>query len=153
MLNHFVHPTSVSAGQPVEGVQPIQGYTPYNQLTKLIPAFKLPEDGGKPEDEDKKPAHIEIDEIREDDDLIPEIFRLAVNVDFREMINYFLTPYHDQILDIRSQFRQERGVSELTLITPSSKDPQNIEELREQLYEVQVQLFQTPKGVHCHIIL
>ncbi|REL38709.1 hypothetical protein DYD21_01800 [Rhodohalobacter sp. SW132] len=154
MLNSFVQPASVSTGLAVEGVQPVQGYAPYNQLTRLMPAFKLAEDGAKPEDEEKKEQGFELQqELDEYHDQQPEIFRLAINVSFREMIQYFLTPEHDKILDIRSRLRNERGLSNLTIFSPVGPVPQEFDFIREELYEFQMQLFKSPKGLHCHIIL
>lgn len=156
MLNNFVLPASVSSGQAVEGVQPIQGFAPYNQLNQLMPAFKLADDGAKPEDEEKKktpfPAGDTEDE-KESSSQLPEIFRLAYNVSFREMIEYFLVPGHDEVLDIRSRIRNERGVDALTIFAPKGQIPHEFDHIREQLYEFQMQLFSTPKGLHCHIIL
>lgn len=156
MLNNFVIPTSFSSGQAVEGVQPIQGFAPYNQLTELMPAFELAEDGSKPEDEEKKKDSGEIVAGTADSDSgdsLPEIFKLAYNVSFREMIEYFLVPGHDKILDLQSKMRNERGIDGLTIFAPAGKIPASFEGLRDQLYEFQMQLFETPKGLHCHIIL
>lgn len=156
MLNNFVIPTSISSGQAVEGVQPIQGFAPYNQLTELMPTFKLAEDGSKPEDEEKKDKADETQsagEHSDPDDQLPEIFKLAFNVSFREMIDYFLVPDHEKILDIQSKMRQEREINELTIFAPAGSIPTSFEGIRDQLYEFQMQLFETPKGLHCHIIL
>lgn len=154
MLNNFVLPASVSSGHAVEGVQPIQGFAPYNQLTELMPTFKLAEDGSKPEDEEKEEAEVQKSgPDQEGEQSMPEIFKLAFNVSFKEMIDYFLIPEHDKILDIRAKFRNERDVNELTIFAPVGKIPTEFESFRNQLYEFQMQLFETPKGLHCHIIL
>lgn len=154
MLNSFVQPASVSTGLAVDGVQPVKGFAPYNQLAQLMPTFKLAEDGAKPDDEDKKNQGMEISRSGdEEDEKLPELFRLAINVSFREMIEYFLTPNHDQIIDIRSRIRNERAVDNLTIFSPKGAIPEGFEEIRNQLYEFQMQLFTTPKGLHCHIIL
>lgn len=154
MLNSFVQPASVSSGLAVDGVQPVKGFAPYNQLAQLMPTFKLSEDGAKPEDEEKQNRAAGISNTaEEDDEKLPEIFRLAINVSFREMIEYFLTPDHDQIIDIRSRIRNERGVDNLTIFSPKGTIPDGFEDIRDQLYEFQMQLFSTPKGLHCHIIL
>ncbi|MFO7845225.1 MAG: hypothetical protein R6V27_01590 [Balneolaceae bacterium] len=156
MLNNFVLPASVSSGQAVEGVQQIQGFAPYNQLNQLMPSFKLADDGAKPEDEENKKQAYAGEESGEEENLqadLPEIFRLAYNVSFREMIEYFLVPGHDQVLDIRSRIRNEREAEGLTIFAPKGDIPQDFSHIREQLYEFQMQLFSTPKGLHCHIIL
>lgn len=154
MLNNFVLPTTISSGQAVEGVQPIQGFAPYNQLAELVPTFKIAEDGSKPDDEEKKDTELQTSAHDSDDEQsVPEMFKLAFNVSFKEMIEYFLIPDHDKILDIRSKLRNERGVDELTIFAPVGKIPLEFERFRDQLYEFQMQLFNTPKGIHCHIIL
>lgn len=154
MLNSFVQPASVSAGLAVEGVQPVQGFAPYNQLAHLLPAFQLSEDGGKPEDEEKKNQLIKSKEaIKGRDGHVPDLFRVAFNVSFREMIEFFLIPDQDKVINIRGRLRNERGIDNLTIISPIGKIPPGFEDMRDQLYEFQMQIFSTPKGLHCHIIL
>lgn len=154
MLNNFVLPASVSSGHAVEGVQPIQGFAPYNQLAQLMPAFRLAEDGGKPEDEEKKGTEIEAaDSEQEEEGTFPELLKLAFNVSFKEMLDYFLVPDHEKILDLQTKFRNERDVNDLTIFAPTGQTPAEFENFRNQLYEFQMQLFETPKGLHCHIIL
>ncbi len=154
MLNNFVLPASISSGHAVEGVQPIQGFAPYNQLTQLMPTFRLSEDGGKPEDEEKKGTEIEVtDSEQEEEATYPELLKLAFNVSFKEMLDYFLVPEHDKILDIQTKFRNEREVNDFTIFAPTGQIPTEFENFRDQLYEFQIQLFKTPKGIHCHIIV
>lgn len=154
MLNSFVQPASVSTGLAVDGIQPVKGFAPYNQLAQLMPAFKISEEGSKPEDEEKKKSEFELqEELDSYHEQLPEIFRLAINVSFREMISYFLTPEHDKILDIRNRFRSDRGITNLTIFSPIGPIPEEFDYIREELYEFQMQLFRSPKGLHCHIIL
>lgn len=153
MLNNFVLPASISSGHAVEGVQPIQGFAPYNQLTQLMPTFRLAEDGSKPEDEEKKGGEIETSDTDiEEEGTFPELLKLAFNVNFKEMLDYFLVPDHDKILDLQTKFRNEREVNDFTIFTPTGQIPAEFEIFRDQLYEFQMQLFKTPKGIHCHII-
>lgn len=154
MLNNFVLPATVSSGQAVEGVQPIQGFAPYNQLTRLMPTFKMADDGARPEDEEKEKSGIYSTQSEEEaEPNAPELFKLAYNVSFKEMIEYFLIPGHEKVLEIRSKIRNERNVDSLTIFAPSGTIPNEFSEVRDQLYEFQMQLFSTPKGLHCHIIL
>lgn len=154
MLNHFVHPATVSIGQPVDGVPAVQGYTPYNQLNKLLPAFNLPEEGGKAEDEDKEQHQIKLQNgVNEEESDLPEIFKLAVNVSFKELFKYFFTPNHDQILDVRRKIYSAVNDQGMTIFIPKGDIPKQFHALRKHLYEIQMQLFQTPKGLHCHLIL
>lgn len=156
MLNNFVLPASVSSGHAVEGVQPIQGFAPYNQLAELMPTFKLAEDGAKPEDEEKKKG--ELDEVpeedhQEDDGAISQLLKVAFNVNFKEMLDYFLVPQHEKILDLQTQFRNTRETDDLTIFTPGGKLPAEFHQFRDRMYEIQMQLFKTPTGIHCHIII
>jgi|SRR6056297_2317024 len=156
MLNHFVHPSTVSIGQPVDGVPAVQGYTPYNQLNKLLPAFSLPEEGGKAEDEDKKKEQHQIklkNEINGEESDLPEIFKLAVNVSFKELFKYFFTPNHDQILNVRQKIYSAVNDEGMTIFIPKGSIPKQFDPIRKHLYQIQMQLFQTPKGLHCHMIL
>lgn len=155
MLNNFVLPASVSSGHAVEGVQPIQGFAPYNQLAELVPTFSLADDGAKPEDEEKKKSaeSEKSDAEPESDSSVQELLKLAFNVNFKEMLKYFLVPDQDKIIDLQFKFRNEREVDELTIFTPRGKVPSEFETLRDQLYEFQMQLFKTPRGIHCHFII
>jgi hypothetical protein len=154
MLNSFVLPASISSGQAVEGVQPIQGFAPYNQLTELMPTFHLAEDGAKPEDEDKKGSDVEATENDPDEEhLLPEVFNLALNVSFKEMLDYFLVPHQDEVLDLQTKFRNERNVDELTIFSPAGITSSEMKHLRDQLYEFQMQLFNIRKGVNYRITL
>jgi len=155
MLNNFVLPASVSSGHAVEGVQPIQGFAPYNQLAELVPTFKLADDGAKPEDEEKKnAAELEKNDAEpEEESSVQQLLKLAFDVNFKEMLTYFLVPDQDKIVDLQFKFRNERDVDELTIFTPRGNVPSEFETLRDRLYEIQMQLFQTPKGIHCHFVI
>lgn len=154
MLNHFVQPATFSTGQAVEGLQPVRGYLPHHQMASLVPSFQLPGEGGRPEDEkEREPRQPSVTPSGSEDTPAPDIFRLAVNLSFQEMIRLFLVPGHEKVLSIRSRLRQARGVSELKFFIPVGATEEFLEERREELYEVQLQLFRTPKGLHCHIII
>jgi len=155
MLNNFVLPASVSSGHAVEGVQPIQGFAPYNQLAQLMPTFSLADDGAKPEDEEKKKTG----DVREseneptEDSSIQQLLSNAFNVSFKEMLDFFLVPDQEKIRELQFRFRNEREVDDLTIFAPAGSVPKEFEALRDKLYEVQMQLFKTPKGIHCHFII
>ena len=156
MLNNFVLPASVSSGHAVEGVQPIQGFAPYNQLAELMPTFKLAEDGAKPEDEEKKKgetAEVSEETQPEDDGTITQLLKMAFNVSFKEMLDYFLVPDHDKIIDLQTKFRNSREVHDLTIFAPKGRLPAEFDVFRDKMYEIQMQLFKTPTGLHCHIIV
>ncbi|MEX1118910.1 MAG: hypothetical protein WEB60_08965, partial [Terrimicrobiaceae bacterium] len=142
-----------SSGQALEGLQPVRGYLPYNQLSSLLPPFTLPDEGGSAEDGGKEKREAGVHSAEPEKDRVPDIFRLSVDLSFREMIRLFLVPEHDRILSIRSGLRRERGVSELTFFIPVGDAPAALEKKREELYELQLQLFRTPTGIHCHIVL
>lgn len=152
MLNHFVQPATISTGQAVEGLPAIKGYLPKHQMSTLIPTFQLPDDGGRAEDEQKESLLLE-DPLQEKDARQSEIFQLTVDLGFQELIRLFLIPEHEKILSIRSKLRQQRGVTELSFYIPGGKGGETLEKRRKELYEVQLQLFRTPKGLHCHIII
>lgn len=153
MLNNFVHPASVSIGGPVEGVQAVQGLAPYSQLAGMMPTFELPEQGGKPEDEETDTPIVDAEEAEFIDENVPELFRLTMSSNFREMLQNFLTPGHEEVLAIRNEVRKERDDSLLTTLAPTGAQPGTFEKIRKNLYLVQMQLFRTPKGLHCHLII
>lgn len=155
MLSNFQQPTSLSFGSPIEGVQTVQGFTTAENLNTLIPSFKLPEKGGKPEDEKKKkstPSEVD-DETEYLSDNFPELLQLVMNVSFQEMIKFFLKPNHKEIANIRNKFLQSRNEKLITIISPTGIQPKKFERLRKQLYLIQFQLFKTSKGLHCHVIV
>ncbi len=155
MLNNFVQPSSLSFGTPLEDVQPIQGFTSADNLAALIPSFKMPEERGKPEDEEKKPSS-ESDQKKTANpakEKFPELIRLAMNVSFQEMIDFFLTPHHKEVFHIRNEIRGGRDEKFITVFSPSGSKPKNFEQVRKQLYMIHFQMFKTPKGMHFHIIV
>lgn len=80
----------------------------------------------------------------------PEIFGLIFRRDFHEMLRLFLIPHHEEILRIRSILRDQRDTDVTPVLSPRSHS-QSIEFLRKHLYQVQMQLFHSPKGRHCHL--
>src|SRR5690625_1285214 len=126
MLNHFVQPATISTGQAVEGVPEIKGYLPKHQMATLLPTFQLPDDGGRPEDEQKERLQVSDSHQGEKDSDRSEIFRLTVDLGFQELIRLFLIPEHEKILSIRSKLRQQRGVSELSIYMPGLAEGERI---------------------------
>lgn len=133
----------------------MQGFTTAENLNTLLPSFKLPEESGKPEDEEKKksssPRYNEETEYMADD--FPEILQLVMNVSFQEMIKFFLMPSHTEVVTIRNELLRNRENRTITIVSPTGIKPKKFELLRNQLYMIQFQIFNTPKGLHCHVIV
>lgn len=151
MLNHFVQPASLTVGPALDGLQPVREYLPQQQMTPLVPAFELPDHGGEAEGQQTEGQHGTLQ--KGEGERRNDLFRLIVDPGFQEMIRLFLIPDHDQILSIRSRLRQERGVSELSLSKITALTAESVQKRREKLYEIQVQLFRTPKGYHYQIVI
>lgn len=133
----------------------MQGFTTADNLNTLLPSFKMPEESGKPEDEQKKnspsPRYEEENEYTQDD--FPEILQLVMNVSFQEMISFFLMPNHNEIANIRNELLRNREEKRITIVSPTGIEPKKFELLRKQLYLIQFQIFNTPKGLHCRVIV
>ena len=78
---------------------------------------------------------------------------MACDVSFKEMLDSFLVPKQKEIMDLQFRFRNQKEVDEFTIFAPKGGVPAEFRSLRDKLYEIQMQLFQTPKGIHCHIII
>lgn len=152
MVNNFIRPSSFSAGHPLHGVRPITGYTARQQLESMFPSLELEEEGNNGHRGDADEAVPGRENIGSDEPL-PELFQLAINVSFREMMRFFLIPEHDKVLSIRSRLRRENGVDSITIVSPQRMSREEFNLVREHLYEVQMQLIHTSRGVHCHLIL
>lgn len=139
----------------MEGVQPLQGFTSSENMAALLPSFKMPEESGKSNDEEKNSGSStsRTKEKKANEDDIPEIVQLAMNVSFKEMIKFFLTPNQAEILNIRNKLRGKNDLKLITIFMPSGSKPKNFDEIRNQLYMIHFQIFRTTKGFHCHVIV
>ena len=119
MLYHSMTPASQATAQPVDAPPFIRGLNPYQQ--KALPAaFRNPREGGKPEDKEhqKEQAEEFVEEVKSMPDNLPEMFRLVLSPDFEELVMFFLTPRHGEILELRNTLRQERGLIRSTPYSP-----------------------------------
>ncbi len=129
-----------SASNTLEGVQHI------SPPDASAPAFPSP----YTDNDEKKERHETSteQEIRQEQELAdrPEIFRLTLDKDFQGILDRFLTTGHEKILDLRSEMRKERGVKESSLFFTGLVNNEEFQSFRKYLYQVQVDLFDTPKG-------
>ncbi len=152
MLNHFIQPANYSSGEPIESVKPVRAFTPNTQLPKLLIASGLPE-RDRNEGDEEGISIISNEEVEERKDLLlPEIFKIILNTDLTELAEVFLVDDHQFIFRIRQLIWKERGLNRLTMMSTINEIHHDIDMHRENVYEVHVQLFRTPKGFYCHII-
>ena len=135
----------------------MSAYTPNRQMLAMLPAFRASDQivgdgGGEETDRREERISIESDDDAETRPLDQDLFQIAIDVPYREMIRYFLLPHGNEIAEIRSRF-QSGSSSPLTLIAPVGIQPGDFDKIRNHLYEVQVQLFYSPRGLHCHLII
>lgn len=155
MLYHFLHPSAQSTSQPVESTHQIPGLNPYHQRG-LPAAFRLPDDGSRPDDKEKEKQ--EAQESINNESLpsgMPEMFRLVLNSDFREMFEFFMTPGHDEIIHMRNNFRHQKGVSEQTLFRPELMNVAsgNTDDIRNETYFFTYYFFHSPMGMHFKAVI
>ncbi|MDG5768216.1 hypothetical protein QA596_12185 [Balneolales bacterium ANBcel1] len=135
MLSNFASPTAQTTVQPAEGVPAIAGIHPYQQRG-LAAAFRLPEDGTLTDDkEDKQEQQTE--ETENEGRLLPgtpEIFHLLMDDRFRELVDFFLTPGHQEIMYIIAGFREERQLSGLSLFRPQLIREELLDQVRHRMY-------------------
>lgn len=154
MLYHFLHPSTQTSAQPVEGTPQITGLNPYHQ-SALPAAFRLPDDGSRPEDKEKEKQHAkEIPEYKADlPDGVPEMFRLVLNSDYQDFFQFFMTPHHDEIVQLRNYLRQDKGISDRVLYRADIIEFNRAADiLRRDVYEINFQLFQVPMGSYLHVL-
>lgn len=133
-----------SASNSLEGVQPVQGHI--SSPDASAPAFPSPyagNDGEKEGQEESSEQKIQQEQTLTDS---PEIFRLTLDKDFQGVLDRFLTSGHEKILDLRSEMRKQRGVKESSLFFTGLVSSEEFQALRKYLYQVQIDLFNTPKG-------
>ena len=154
MLYHFLNPSTHTSAQPVEGAPPVPGLNPYYQ-SALPAAFRLPDDGGKPEDKEKEKQQSRalVESKRGLPEGMPEMFRLVLNSDFQDFFHFFMTPQHDEIIQLRNDLRQEKGVSNRVLYRADIIEANRVADaLRRDVYEFTFQYFYSPMGAHCQYI-
>jgi hypothetical protein len=155
MLSTFHHPATISFGNPVEGVPTVQGFSNSDIMSQLIPTFKLPKRGGKPEDEDSKedPNQVDLIEGWDEENSITELFRIVFDISFDEMLTYLLEPGHEKIVRIRNRINMKKRGEKFLFLAPRARQTDDLQSYAENLYELQFQLFETSKGFHVHVII
>ncbi|MBP3191984.1 hypothetical protein [Natronogracilivirga saccharolytica] len=156
MLYHFLHPSAQTTSQPVEGTHQIPGLNPYHQRG-LPAAFRLPDDGSKPDDKEneQQEAQQSINNAQHLPEGMPEMFRLVLNSDFREMFEFFMTPGHDEIIHMRNNIRHQKGLSEQTLFRPDIMNlaSHDIDDIRNKTYFFTHYFFHSPLGTHFKAVI
>ena len=155
MLSTFHHPVTLSFGNPVEGVPTVQGFSNTDVMNQLIPTFKLPERGGKPEDEESRDDQnqVEMMEGREEENSITELFQIVFNVSFEEMLTYLLEPGQEKVFRIQNRINLERRGDKFLFLAPIGRQSEDVQSYVEKLYEFQFQLFESSKGFHVHVVI
>lgn len=90
----FVNPASLMPTQQADAGVVAQQNTP-QPLSNVVPAFRMPDDGSRPEDkeQDNKDSYAQLnEEINEEngEQALPEIFKLAAQPQFRELLQFYL---------------------------------------------------------------
>ena len=152
MIYHFAHPSAQSTAQPVEGLAALPGINPYQQ--RGIPAaFRMPDDGSKTDDkEDEKKHYQESEELGDWPPDIPEMFRLVMGPNFREMLDFFLTPGHHEILQIRASIRDHKALTDKNLYRPEIIKNEHLDQIRQKLYLVNFDFYHNPTGNNAFLI-
>ena len=129
-----------SASNSLEGVQHI------SRPDASAPAFPSPYADNEQEKDRQQTSTKQ--EVQQEEELpnSPEIFRLTLDKDFQGILDRFLTSGHDKILDLRSEMRKQRGVNESSLFFTGLVSNEEFQSFRKYLYQVQIDLFKTPKG-------
>ncbi|MEX2601705.1 MAG: hypothetical protein WD355_08660 [Balneolaceae bacterium] len=151
MNQHVVQPASYSSGQPIEGVQQVMGYTSH-PYTAWVSPLSVSQGSGKRNSEQYS-GHEESCDEEGEAPVHPPFFQLAVNISYQELIRYFLVPGHERIFSLQTRLRSEKSEKLPTIFFPDGDTPKQFEKIRKYLYSVQIQLLQTPKGLHCHLVL
>lgn len=170
MVESVVRPVSWSAGKPIKGVRPLSAYAPYKQLADLLTMLRTEDEEEQPPARKGPSSKKNLSWIEQALDSDGEAaLNLIFDRGYQKMVRFFLTPNHDEILAIRSRIRQGesppstgRSHRELPVrlnasdIRPSGRDAANVAETRgrrDHLYQLQMQLYETSKGIHCHVIV
>lgn len=156
MLYHFLHPSSHTSAQPVEGAPQIPGLNPYHHRD-LPAAFRTPNDGSRSDDKDQEEEQAKARDLTNDSQQlpegVPEMFRLILNSDYQGMLEFFITPGQEQIIQMRNTLRRERGISEQTLFRPQFIHDTRIDKIRLELYEVTYLFYFKPLGFYYNIVI
>ncbi len=141
MISSFAYPGAQTMAQPAEGVPAISGLNPYQQ--RGIPAaFRLADDGSKTDDkEEEKGEFAESDERKQLPPGTSDMFRLLMNPEFQELVDFFLTPDHQTLVYMRAAIRAEKQLSDQNLYRCDLIPDEKIDLIREQLYRHALDFF------------
>lgn len=165
MVESVIRPVSWSAGKPVRGVRSVAAYAPYKQLSHLLNQIKTEEEEEQPATERESSPSETVSWIEDAlGDSNSSELELFFDQEYQAWVRFFLTPHHDEILAIRSRIRQGEGEahgegsSHLLPVRYSETERPRLgssvtHEERNRLYHIQMQLYQTEKGLHCHLIV
>jgi hypothetical protein len=108
-------------------------------LENVQPSFSLPDDGARPEDKQEEEApQQQAEELRESDDEqvkpLPEIFRLVIPKDFRELFFLYLGKDQGKILDLHRTWRSHLGSNRKQPVSEWYSQGEQAESLRSDSY-------------------
>jgi len=129
-----------SASNTLQGIQHIA------PPDASAPPFPSPGSDHEQDKEEQDPSAKQEIQYKQELKDTPEIFRLTLDKNFKDMLDRFLITGHEKILSLRSEVRKSRDVKESSLYFTGLVNEEGFQRFRKYLYQVQVELFTTPKG-------
>ena len=123
-----------------ESVHPLQEYVQSN-TEKDFP--DIAEDDADDSGEQEASSHIS---TKEGDTSSSDFTDLMPQKDFGELFEQFFVVHHNDLFVLRSDIFLKRDINPDTLLAPSDINAGKIQALRNQLYQLQMILFEQQKG-------
>ena len=141
-----VNPLSMLPAQPTESGTPVLSKLPF-LLANVVPMPRLPDRDARPEEKHSKNEYEQSSEEAEDEeDFLPEIFKLVAPPDFRHLFEYYYFDKDRQIVELRKKLRFLRSIQPETGLSQSFKQASGFENLRTVRYGSTVFFHNTRPG-------
>lgn len=137
-----------------EEIQSIRQNMSRLQSHPPVPTFESSKHYDESEQEEEEPITTEESRQAEiEDDSIAEMLIVTSNKDFQELLDRFLMIGYEKILTLRSEMRQQRGLQTYSLFGERQIHSRELQSYRSYLYNAQMTLFESPKGIYYDIAI
>ncbi|PAU94990.1 hypothetical protein CK503_05880 [Aliifodinibius salipaludis] len=150
MLSRSSKPSSSSSIPALGGVHPIQEYVADLQ-SKPPKDFPDIDEENQDGNEDHEEAHQITAEGNNNSG--SDFMQLMPKKDFSELFQQFFVVGHKKLTLLQSKILLERDTHSDALMAPSNIDTHKIQVLRQNLYNLQVNIFKNPKGQQYNTLL
>ena len=136
----FINPSTLIPAQNADAATAAVIQNP-QPLSNVVPTFNLPEEGAKPEDKEKQEQQRLAEQAGEGENgeeqqvQVPEIFKLVMNRDFRELLKFYLGVDEKQLWITIKKARLFNDVENVRPVSGFYTRKSDSEAVRDNLYK------------------